>query len=81
MSHYFTTPLHGSQTPSYGIFGSMTPHAHGDASAWDPTYGTRPRLVFISIFFHYYYLLFNLELIMMMIHLINPHSEVMFILH
>jgi len=25
MSHYFTTPLHGSQTPSYAAFGSRTP--------------------------------------------------------
>jgi hypothetical protein len=25
ISHYFTTPLHGSQTPSYGAFGSRTP--------------------------------------------------------
>ncbi|CAF3857883.1 unnamed protein product [Rotaria sordida] len=74
MSHHFTTPLHGSQTPSYAAFGSrtpmignqtpmhdgsrtpyygnmtprhdgsMTPHAHGGASAWDPTYATTPRV-------------------------------------
>ena len=25
MSHYYTTPLHGSQTPSYAAFGSRTP--------------------------------------------------------
>jgi len=25
VSHYFTTPLHGSQTPSYATFGSRTP--------------------------------------------------------
>jgi len=24
--------------------GSMTPHAHGGASAWDPTYATTPRV-------------------------------------
>jgi hypothetical protein len=25
VSHYLTTPLHGSQTPSYAAFGSRTP--------------------------------------------------------
>ncbi len=25
ISHYFTTPLHGSQIPSYTAFGSRTP--------------------------------------------------------
>jgi hypothetical protein len=27
----------------------MTPHAHGGASAWDPTYATTPRLVIFFI--------------------------------
>ena len=35
------------QTPRHD--GSMTPHAHGGASAWDPTYATTPRLVFILL--------------------------------
>jgi len=29
----------------------MTPHAHGGASAWDPTYATTPRLVFYFLSF------------------------------
>jgi len=29
----------------------MTPHAHGGASAWDPTYATTPRLVFFVFYF------------------------------
>jgi hypothetical protein len=29
MSHYFTTPIHGSQTLSYVAFGSRTPMHDG----------------------------------------------------
>ncbi len=51
MSHYLTTPLHGSQTPMHDgsrtprYDDSMTPHAYDGASAWDPTYATTHQLV------------------------------------
>jgi transcription elongation factor SPT5 len=48
ISHYFTTPLHGSQTPSYGAFGSRTPMIGNQTPMHDgsrtPHYGNMVRI-------------------------------------
>ena len=47
MSHHFTTPLHGSQTPSYAAFGSRTPMIGNQTPIHDgsrtPHYGNMVR--------------------------------------
>jgi hypothetical protein len=48
MSHYFTIPLHGSQTPSYAAFGSRTPMIGNQTPMHDgsrtPHYGNMVRI-------------------------------------
>ena len=49
----------------------MTPHAHGGASAWDPTYATTPRFVHFLLLSNYQILL-SVLIMMMEALLIQP---------